>query len=139
MENASNALLMAAGILVAMLVIAVAIVLFTQYGNLGNTYATKMSEQEVIKFNNNFTVFEGRTNITASEIASLVNFTTEYRQQTDIEVTVTCRGSDLSDLTKFIKEESTDDLGNIIYFTCSSIAYEGPFGMVNLITFTKSR
>ena len=46
MENASKALIMAASVLIALMILAIGIFLFNEYGQLGSIYSSKMSEQE---------------------------------------------------------------------------------------------
>ena len=131
MENASNALIMAAGVLIALLILAIGIILFSGYSQLGSTYNLKMSEQEVIKFNSNFTIYEQRTDITAYEIVSLINFVTDYRKKTDLEIIVEYPEHNKynNNLTEFIKDKSNNK------FKCTQIQYNGPFGTVNKIKF----
>ena len=135
MENASKALIMAAGVMISLMILSIGIILFSEYGQLGSMYSNKMSEQEVLKFNSNFTSYENRTDITAYEIVSLINFVTDYKEKTDIEVTVDYPNRDnyKSNLTDFIKNESEKR------FTCTNIVYNGPFDTVSQITFSETR
>lgn len=89
MENASNALLIAGAILIAMLILATGIYLFATSSGLGDTYERTMETTEIQKFNANFTKFEGRADITIQEIVSLANFA---KQQTDTEIIVNLSG-----------------------------------------------
>ncbi len=142
MENASKALLMAGGVLIAMMIMAMGIYLFTQYSQMGSQYNTKMSAQETASFNSNFTVFEKRENITAQEIASLVNFVKDYKGKTDLKVRVFVNGTDFveknEDLTEFVKDNSTEGSDNSVkvkYYKFRSITYNGPFDTVDSIGF----
>lgn len=142
MENASKALLMAGGALIAMLIIAVAVFLFNTYGQIAPSYQKKMEEIEVKKFNSNFTKFEGRKDITVQEIISIVNFVKNYEEETEIKVTVnTPFGNDLSNKTNeelvlLIKNNSNDENSETIkYYECEKITLNGPFGTVDSIKF----
>ena len=77
MENASKALLMAGGILIAIIVITIGVVLFVNYKNIGASYEQQIKTAEIQKYNSNFTKFEGRDNITIYEIISIAKFAKE--------------------------------------------------------------
>ncbi len=55
MENVSKALLMAAGVLLAILIIAIALLLFRSGANVVETYQNSNEENELNMFNSNFT------------------------------------------------------------------------------------
>ena len=88
MENASKALLISGGILVAMLVISIGVYLFASYSDVGSSYEQTMEATEIQKFNVNFTKFEGRDDITIHEILTLANFAKQYEEQTGIHVMI---------------------------------------------------
>lgn len=58
MENASKALLMAAGVLVGVLLLSLAVYLFTIFGNFGSEMTTQMNEKNLSEFNAQFTKYE---------------------------------------------------------------------------------
>ena len=147
MENASKALLMAGGGLIAMLMIAVAVFLFNTYSNMAPSYEKKISEGEVKKFNSNFTKFEGRTDITVQEIISIINFVKQYQEETEIEVKVIVKPAfdftegligviEKNSLTNSI--EDGENVYNIKTYTCSKIIMDGPFGTVSEIKFEEN-
>lgn len=88
MENATKALLISGGVLIGLMVISIGVYLFTTYS--GNTYVydQHMQENEIKKFNVNFTKFEGRDDITIHEILTLANFAKQYEEQTGIHVMI---------------------------------------------------
>ena len=124
MENASKALLMAGGILVAMLILSIGIYLFASYRDIGITYEQSLSAVEIEKFNSNFTKFEGRDDITIQEIVTLVNFAKQYKEQTEIDIQVLLLGEgnltskNDNDIIVLIQENSTENDGAIKYFEC---------------------
>ncbi len=130
MENASRALLMAGGVLIAIIIISIAVYMFTTYSNVGTRYETITESNEKIKFNTNFTKFEGRTDITAQEIVTIVNFAKDYYENNQINITVNASGmSDTSNdgLIEFVKSNSNKR------FKCDGIYYSN--GRVNKIIF----
>lgn len=72
MENASKALLAIAEILIGIIIISMAVYIFGVYMNTNKTYEEVKSRSEIKEFNNLFSKFVGRNNITAQEIVTLV-------------------------------------------------------------------
>ncbi len=122
MENATKALLMAGGILIAMLIISIGVFLFANYSDFGSSYDQTLQSTEIQKFNENFTKFERRTDITIQEIVTVANFAKQYEEQTEVHIEVELRGKgDLNDPEKkfidIIKEN--DEL-----YRCNNIGYD---------------
>jgi len=146
MENASKALLIAGGILVAMLILSIGIYLFASYRDIGVTYEQSLSAVEIDKFNSNFTKFEGRDDITIQEIVTVANFAKQYKEQTEIDIQVILSGKgnltskNDNDIIILIQENSTEDDGTNKYFECGlkpeikDIEYDEN-GIVKLIRF----
>lgn len=88
MENASKALLIAGGILIAILIVTVAVYLFANYGSIGKSYDQTLQTTETQKFNENFTRYEGREDVTIQEIVTLYNYVEEYKEKTGAEITI---------------------------------------------------
>ncbi len=100
MENASKALLMAAGILIAILIVTIAVFLFASYSSISESYEETTQTTEIQKFNENFTRYLDRDDVTIQEIVTLYNYIKEYKEKTDgeIEVAITYNGISESDL-----------------------------------------
>lgn len=77
MENASNALLIAGGVLVGILVLSLAVYLFADFGSTSARINEKKAEQQIVEFNARFTSYEKSTEITIYNIISLANFAKE--------------------------------------------------------------
>ena len=73
MENASKALLMAGGILILILILALMVTLFVSSRNLSNQYEATKQTEAIQQFNVNFTKYVGKK-ITAHEAVTLCNF-----------------------------------------------------------------
>ena len=102
MENATKALLIAGTVLVAIILISIAVYLYTLFSNQSKQYTEIMSSTELQKFNSNFDVYVGRNDITAQEIVSVVNLAKEYDYQIEIYLSTT--------KLSFNKENSRDEL-----------------------------
>lgn len=72
MENASKALLIAGGVLIAMIITSFGVYLYGVYRGHSENMIAKMTEKEVTEFNAKFTVFEDRE-LTANEVVSIMN------------------------------------------------------------------
>ena len=73
MENASKALLIAGGVLIAIIILALIVGVFRSAGNQSRTYNKTMQAEEITKFNSNFTKFLGK-NLTIHEVVTICNF-----------------------------------------------------------------
>lgn len=153
MENASKALLISGGVLIAILILTMGVYLFATYGQLGENYEKNLSSGEIRKFNSNFIQFEGRDNITAQEIVTLYKFVKAYNEKNETSIDTfeveDAIGSNVpnssnmalteEDLVKFIENNSNDSINNnIIYFECTKLEYNDDTGMVNEIGFKKT-
>ncbi len=77
MENASKALIMAAGTLIGMLVISLAVYLFTSFGAVSAQLHQQKAAQHLENFNSQFTSYEGKEGITIYDVVSVANLATE--------------------------------------------------------------
>lgn len=156
MENASNALIIAGSILIAIIILSIGVLLFSSYTKVGESYEQTQATEALTKFNSKFTMFEGRTDITAQEIVSLVNYARNYNKEKETNIEINVPNSKIvngnlvnesKDLMVFIKENSTKTETNaegkqevkIIYFECNQIKdeYYDTKGRINKIEFKK--
>jgi hypothetical protein len=119
MENASKALLMAAGMLVALMILSLAVYLFVEFGSTSAEYYEQIKEQDIVKFNKDYTVFEGRTNITIYEIVSLALQTQEYNTNNSTNIKVYVESEDFTNLAieeiqTRISDLNVDKLSNAV-------------------------
>ena len=87
MENVSRALIIAGEVLIAVLVLSLAMVVIVKFGKFSANTNKRLSENELNDFNNKFYAFNGRINITADEIASLINFAKENNDLHEVDLT----------------------------------------------------
>ena len=73
MENASKALIMAGGILIAVFILSLAVYLFRGGIQLSSGYEEKLSEEELKKYNSAFTACSSKEYVLANEVASIAN------------------------------------------------------------------
>lgn len=73
MENASKALLMAAAVLLGVMLLSLAVYLFNIFGNTSQTINQRINDNEIAKFNVDFTKYEGKTQIKVYDVISVSN------------------------------------------------------------------
>lgn len=98
MENAAKALMIAGGILLAMLAISVGVYTITEFSGTADEYTETVSNIETRKYNSDFEIFIGRNNVTAQEIMTIVGVSNQKGRYTKIYV-------DDIDITTYTNDE----------------------------------
>ena len=163
MENASKALIMAAGVLIGLMIISLAVYLFATFGATSAELHGQIETSRITQFNTQFTSYEGRSNLTIYDIISVVNLAkdnNEYYELTDSTdsnyyIIVSLQGvnnqlekASESELNNLITNElanlgvvDTDGDGipdgNLQTYTCKVIINDNT-QLVKQITFTKN-
>lgn len=142
MENAAKALLISGGVLIAIIILSIGVYLFSTYRDFGTSYEQTLEANEISKFNSNFIKFEGRTDITAQEIVSIINYVKEYEENSEHMINIIVPGYNKDFISEnsisFITNNTVDNKGNKIEFTCNPIDYDEQSGIVNKIEFVKT-
>ena len=113
MENASKALIMAGGILIGILVLALMFTLFVTSNSLFSTYEATKNAEAIQQFNVNFTQFIGRE-LTLHEVITIANFANKSN------VNISQEGAfslDVTQISKDIEEEvnAVEEKVKVIY------------------------
>ena len=74
MDNASNALIMAAEILIAILVLSLIVTVNVLFGSFSRSVNDQIAKNRDTAFNAHFYNYLNRADISASEVASIINF-----------------------------------------------------------------
>lgn len=77
MENASKALLMAAGVLIGILIISLGVYLFANFGGTSSQIHADIEKNQIEQFNSQFTTYVGKDNVTIHDIISMANLATQ--------------------------------------------------------------
>lgn len=95
MENASKALIMAAGVLIGILILSLAVFLFVDFGSTSSQIYDEVEVRQLAQYNAQYTIYAGRDNITIYDIITLANLAKEnndyYEAYTDYENTYQVR------------------------------------------------
>ena len=135
MENASKALLITAGVFLAIMVISIGVYLAGNLRNTSDTYVATMDNSEIQKFNSKFLNYEGRTDITAQEVATVISNVVE--ESLNIKVYLNDEEVDWSTNIENSRNEFIFD--NITsQYECTEITYDAN-GKINEIKFKQIR
>ncbi len=153
MENASNALIMAGGILIGVLIISLAVYLFISFGSTSAEINKQNEKQQIVQFNSKFTAYEDKSDLTIHDIITVAGYAQEnnkyygdddtdqyYINNLRIRVNVISSRGNTQDVQKnaiskyneMIKDEQ-ENVETLPEYTCSIDYYEN--GRVKTITF----
>ena len=118
MENASKALLISAGVLIAILLLTLFSYLMRQMGDSTSGIYSTLSQHEITEFNQKFLNYEGRDNLSIQYVVTIINLAKDNNEKlnrpTIIEVKVD--GSDWPDKTLDVVKQNLDKT-----YTCSNV------------------
>lgn len=77
MENASKALIMAAGVLIGIMILSLAVYLFATFGSTSAELHKQKETDQLNQFNSQFTSYEGKEDITIYDVITVANLATE--------------------------------------------------------------
>lgn len=137
MENASKALIMAGAVLIGIILLSLLVYAFRTSGNFASKYDDKLEQGVITKFNEQFTSYEGRNNITIHDLISIINLAENYNEkENDIVVDVIIDGRSYIDKNGFDEKAKIDELqNNTNIYTCLGVEYDEFTRKVNAIKF----
>lgn len=77
MENASKALIMAAGMLISLMIISIAVYLFISFGQISAEKHQQIDNDRLNQFNSQFTTYEPKDDLTIYDVISIANLATD--------------------------------------------------------------
>lgn len=80
MENASKALIMAAGVLIALMIIGALILMFSNLSNYQDTNIQTEREAQIVEFNNQYVTYD-RNDVRGNDLISLLNKVVDYNNR----------------------------------------------------------
>lgn len=81
MENATQALIIAAGVLVGILILSLAVYLFSTMGGYAANTQKQMEKDSIAQFNNKFLKYDGLTELTMQDIITVKNYALENNME----------------------------------------------------------
>ena len=131
MENASKALVMAAGILIGVLIISLAVYLFVDFGTTSAQIHQQTEERQITEFNSKFASYEEKEGLTIYDVVTVAGYAYEnnkyYENAEEYKITVILSGIEIQDYTQkqrnqLIKDEMVD-LINLPTYECKVEKY----------------
>jgi len=81
MENVSQALLTAAGILIGILILSLGVYLFYTLGGFAANTQNEIQNDRLVQFNSEFLKYESQTNLTIQDVITVKNYALENNNQ----------------------------------------------------------
>lgn len=81
MENATQALIIAAGVLVGILILSLAVYLFSIMGGYAANTQKQIEKDEIAQFNSKFLKYDGLKNLTIQDIITVKNYALENNRE----------------------------------------------------------
>ena len=134
MENASRALVMAGGMLIALMIVGALVLLFANLSNYQNQRGNQELQSQIVDFNNQFMPYD-KQNLTLMELKSLYNMIQNNNKENEnMEITTNITAV-YPDITKNFKEIEEDEK-IIRVFKCTNVGYNKE-GRINEMSFEK--
>ena len=73
MENASNALLIAAGVLIGIMILSIAVFLFVNFSSISRDAQSTITANQLQEFNAKFSIYENRKDLTIYDVITVAN------------------------------------------------------------------
>ena len=139
MENAAQALYMAAGVLIGLMILSLGVYLFADFGQTSKELHEQIDFNQITEFNAQFTKFEG-IDATIHDVISLANLAeqnnknydddptpnnTNYKVDVKINNTSLVSGKSiderLADIEKEVKDQNQDDGSDVYTYTAYNV------------------
>ena len=112
MENASKALIMAGGILIAILVMSLFVYLIVSFGATSDKIHDQNAQTQITEFNAQFTKYQGRTNITIYDVVSVANLAIDYNENNNTKIEVYLNNDKLTSNSNVLKKLERKEISN---------------------------
>ena len=149
MENASKALIMSGGILIGVIILSIAVYLFTAFGGSSKQIQEQVDSRVIAEFNNNFLKYQGSEECTIHDVVNLAKFAKKTNEQMGYDISdyqepfyiqVILIGNGRKELTQFTeqqlvnllndesvgKDASGNMIGSLQYYKCEEVRFDNP-------------
>ena len=122
MENASKALLISAGVLMAILLLSLFAYIIRQMGASTSGIYSTLSQHEISEFNQKFLNYEGRENLSIQDVVTIVNLAKDNNKSEKRPTIIEVKVDDLS-----LANKTLDEINNLIKdnlnttYSCSKV------------------
>lgn len=155
MENASNALIIAGGVLIGVLIISLAVYLFVDFGTTSAEINKQTEEQQLVQFNTKFTSYEDKNGLTIYDVVTVAgyakennkyygdddndtNYVENYKITVILKNAVGINKNNLQDVNNYngLIQDEQNDATTLPTYKCNVTKYHNN-GRVAEVTFTK--
>ena len=159
MENASKALLMAAGVLIGVLILTLMVYLFVDFGTISAQIHSQVSQRQINEFNSKFTSYEsyedeGKSEITIYDVITVTNYAKEnneyykdsklYESDYKVEVilkssrgtTILLTSKEIDFINNLVRDEQVNNNTWLVEYKCEVTKYHNN-GRVSEVIFSK--
>ena len=112
MENASKALIMAASVLIGIMILSLAVYLFTTFGATSAELHKQIQTDRVNQFNTQFTVYQNRSDLTIYDVITVANLAKDNNEYYGLETSDDSNYYITVQLGNTYIEKQTDDYFN---------------------------
>lgn len=107
MENATNGLIMAGSMLIAIIVLSLFVYLFSSMGGIAKNFQENIDQNEVLKFNEPFEKYVGKENLTPHDVMTVYNLAEQVNSDAGFEMIEIAgiKSQDLKDVSSFLSSE----------------------------------
>ena len=133
MENASKALLMAGGILIALMILGALILMFTNLSDYKNSQDSETKASQIAEFNNQFTPYD-KHDLTLMELKTLYNKIESHNKKNPEEQIESNIKDVYSNITNEFNRLPEEDKQNKV-FKCTKVEYKNPGGKISKMEF----
>ena len=150
MENASKALLMAASVLIGVVILSLTAYLFMYFGGSVNEMNQQIEEGQLQQFNNQFTSYEDKKNLTIYDVITVANLAKENNAYYELKeasennfyIKVKLNSVELEkkkeeEISNLVKSESLSNDNKLSQYSCK-VKLNPITGRVSEISFQKT-
>ena len=110
MENATNALIMAGSVLIALIIVSLFVYMFSSMGSIAKDFQEEIDSKSVQKFNEQFEKYVGRNDLTPQDVLSAYSLAESinkyYGEKMVVALGITSK--DFEDMNKFLSNEEEE-------------------------------
>ena len=138
MENASKALLIAGGILIAIIIISMFIMMYNKMTSIKKTQEEKIEMEQIAEFNAQFEAYNKKL-MYGADVITLYNKVQEHNKKSNERITINIPDDFSAKIDELkngnMDEEDTEDLLTL-RFKCTSMIYNnsGKVGQITIVS-----
>ena len=111
MENASKALLMAGGVLLGIMILSLAVYLFSNFGSTSSTIHENIETNQISQFNSQLMQYDGNQTVTMYHVVSMARLATQNNQNYEFAHRAPAEVTDKDMYISVICQNSSIELG----------------------------